>query len=115
MAVQATDETQVHKTQEHEPQEQAAAPAEDASAGSNETTRSTSMDAGVGEVREPLDALRPGQTLLTAAEAVERMAERRRSKRGCYAMFSSYLGGVVNDPTVTWCIAVTACSTPARW
>ena len=43
---------------------------------------------------------RPAQRILSAAEAVERMAARRHAKRGCYAMFSSYLGGVVTDPTV---------------
>ena len=43
---------------------------------------------------------RPAQKVLSAAEAVERMAARRHGKRGCYAMFSSYLGGVVTDPTV---------------
>ncbi len=48
----------------------------------------------------PNAGLRPAQQILSAAEAVERMAARRQGKRGCYAMFSSYLGGVVTDPTV---------------
>ena len=49
---------------------------------------------------EPADGLRPAQRVLSAAEAVERMGARRHGKRGCYAMFSSYLGGVVTDPAV---------------
>ncbi len=44
--------------------------------------------------------LRPGRQVLSAAEAVQRMTAKRKGKRGCYAMFSSYLGGVVTDPTV---------------
>ena len=44
--------------------------------------------------------LRPAQRILSSAEAVERMTARRKGKRGCYAMFSSYLGGVVTDPEV---------------
>ncbi len=43
---------------------------------------------------------RPGRRVLSTAEAVERMTAKRRGKRGCYAMFSSYLGGVVTDPAV---------------
>ena len=49
---------------------------------------------------EPGTTLRPAQRVLSASEAVERMAAKRQGKRGCYAMFSSYLGGVVTDPMV---------------
>ena len=46
---------------------------------------------------EPSASVRPAQRILSATEAVERMAAKREGKRGCYAMFSSYLGGVVTD------------------
>ena len=49
---------------------------------------------------ESPEGLRPAQRILSPAEAFERMTARRRGKRGCYAMFSSYLGGVVTDPEV---------------
>ena len=58
---------------------------------------------GNGDTAAPSDtdaSVRPAQRILSAAEAVERMAAKRQGKRGCYAMFSSYLGGVVTDPAV---------------
>ncbi len=60
-----------------------------------------SADAGSTDASgEDSEVLRPAQRVLSAAEAFERMSARRRAKRGCHAMFSSYLGGVVTDPSV---------------
>ena len=62
--------------------------------------RTVSEDGGSSAPDEAGDSVRPAQRILSASEAVERMAAKRQGKRGCYAMFSSYLGGVVTDPMV---------------
>ncbi|MCY3584702.1 MAG: hypothetical protein F4117_04105 [Acidimicrobiales bacterium] len=63
-------------------------------------TADENADGNAAPLNRAADGLRPAQQVLSAAEAVERMAARRQGKRGCHAMFSSYLGGVVTDPTV---------------
>ena len=59
------------------------------------STHGSSATAG-----EPNASVRPAQRILSATEALERMAAKREGERGCYAMFSSYLGGVVTDPAL---------------
>ncbi|WP_419920609.1 aminotransferase class IV [Candidatus Poriferisodalis sp.] len=62
--------------------------------------RTVSGDGDTATPSETSARLRPAQRILSATDAIERMTAKREGKRGCYAMFSSYLGGVVTDPAL---------------